>query len=315
MAPMAKSAPFPFSSSAVKLVEQALTSQRLWFLQQSTIVFVCGARRDAVVSGRRDFLKYGEKHFPWCRFFEAEKAFDAIRRVQGREGVDLLTLEGCLADSADAIIIIVESDGAKAELGAFAHDDDIAKITLAINDVAHRASGSFISEGPILKLDRVSKFRPMVHTRLDAIAKGLDEVSERLERIRRRRRKRLTFDDAAGFLSLPRQQRVLLLADLIWVAAPIRYDEVISLLKATLGDGDFSTLRYEVALLQALELIQARPLEALEYYLPCPSAWEPFCEFQDAGMLAMRSAFLAGYRRRHRMRLGLLEERAREATQ
>jgi len=308
---MVESALFPFSSSAIKLVEQAIAGNDLWLLQQSTIVFVCGARRDAPVSGRRDFLKYGEKHFPWCRFFEAEKAFDAIRRVQGRDGVDLLTLEGYLAESADAILIIVESDGAKAELGAFAHDDSIAKITLAINDVKHRDSGSFISDGPILKLDRVSKFKPMIHTRLDAIAKGLDEVSDRLERIRRRNRKRLSIGDAPGFLDLPRQQRVLLLADLIWLSAPIRYDELISLLKQVLGDGDFGALRYEVALLQALELIRVQKLEESDYFLPDPLAWEPFCEYQGVGMVAIRAAFLAGYRRRHPARLGLLAERAR----
>jgi len=312
---MAESALFPFSSSAIKLIDQAITGNDLWLLPQSTIVFVCGARRDALVSGRRDFLNYGKKHFLWCRFFEAEQAFDAIRRVQGREGVDLLTLEGYLADSADAILIIVESDGAKAELGAFAHDNRIAPITLAINDSRFLDSESFISEGPIRKPNRVSKFKPMVHTRLDAITKGLDEVSERLERIRRKNRKRLSFGDAAEFLELPRQQRVLLLADLIWLAAPIRYGELISLLKAVLGDGDFGTLRYEVALLQALELIRVRQFAEAEYFLPHPSAWEPFCEYQGAGMLAMRAAFLAGYRRKHPARLGLLEERARGALQ
>jgi hypothetical protein len=312
---MTESALFPFSSSAIRLIGQAMTSNNLWLLQQSTIVFVCGARRDALVSGRRDFLKYGERHFPWCRFFEAELAFDAIRHVQGRERVDLLTLEGYLADSADAILIIVESDGAKAELGAFAHDDKIAPITLAINDCRFLDSESFIAEGPIRKLNRVSKFKPMVHTRLDAITKGLDEVSERLERIRRKNRKRLSFDNAAEFLDLPRQHRVLLLADLIWLAAPISYEELISLLKAVLGNGDFGTLRYEVALLQALELIHVQQLAEVEYFLPHPSAWEPFCEYQGAGMLAMRSAFLAGYRRRHRTRLGLLEDRAQEVLQ
>jgi len=181
--------------------------------------------------------------------------------------------------------------------------------------VKHRHSGSFISDGPILKLDRVSKFKPMIHTRLDAIAKGLDEVSERLERIRRRNRKRLIFGDAAEFLDLPRQQRVLLLADLIWLAAPIRYEELISLLKAILGYGDFGTLRYEVALLQALELIGVQRLGEAEYYLPRPLAWEPFCEYQGAGMLAIRSAFLAGYRRKHRARLELLQNRIQGMAQ
>jgi len=312
---MVESALFPFSSSAIRLLKRALTDHHLWLLQRSTIVFVCGARRDATSSGRRVFLEYGKKHFPWCRFFLAESAFDAIRDAKGGGNTDLLTIEGYLAESADAIIIIVESDGAKAELGAFAHDDDIAKITLAINDVRHRNSGSFISDGPILKLDRVSKFKPMVHTRLDAIAKGLDEVSERLERIRRRNRKRLRFDDATGFLGLPRQQRVLLLADLVWLTAPIRYDEIVSLLLHVLGKGDLGTLRYEVALLQALELVCVKSVDGQEYLLPRPSAWEPFCVFQDAGMLAIRSAFLAGYRRRDRKRLALLSERVGERTQ
>jgi len=304
---MSKSALFPFSSSAISLLERALTRGELWLSASSKIVFVCGARLDASVSGRRDFLKYARKHFPWCHFFLAEKAFDATRRAPEREGVDLLTLEGYLAESADAIIIIVESDGAKAELGAFAHDDSIAAITLAINDVDFRDNGSFICEGPIRKLDRVSKFKPMVHTRLDAIAKGLGEVSERLERIHRKYRKKLEFEDVAGFLGLARQQRVLLLADLIWLASPIRYDEIVSLLLTVLGNGDLGTLSYEVALLQALELVNVGTLGRQAYLLPRPSVWEPFCDFQGAGMLAIRSAFLAGYRRKDRRRLTLLK--------
>lgn len=297
----------PFSPSAVRLLRRALTHGELWLTPSSKLVFVCGARLDAINCGRRDFLDYGKRHFPWCHFFLAEQAFEAIRRT--REAVDLLTLEGYLAESADAVIIIVESDGAKAELGAFAHDDELAQITLAINDISFQDDESFICEGPIRKLDRVSKFKPMVHTRLDAIAKGLDDISDRLERIRRKYRTRLRFEDVTGFLSLARQQRLFLLADLIWLTAPIRYDELVSLLLSVLGKGDLGTLSYEIALLQALELVDVRALDEREYLLPRPAVWEPFCVFEDEGMLAIRSAFLAGYRHKDRQRLSLLGTR------
>ena len=301
---MSVALPSPFSPSAIRLLQHALTHGELWLMASSKLVFVCGARLDAKSCGRRDFLDYGKKHFPWCHFFLAERAFEAIRRT--REGIDLLTLEGYLAESADAVIIIVESDGAKAELGAFAYDDQLAKITLVINDISFQDGESFICEGPIKKLDRVSKFKPMVYTRLDAITKGLDDVSDRLERIRRKNRTRLKFQDVKGFLSLARQQRLFLLADLIWLTAPIRYDELVSLLVSILGKGDLGTLRYEIALLQTLELVYVQSSHQREYLLSRPAVWKPFCELEDEGMLAIRSAFLASYRHKDRERLLLL---------
>lgn len=294
----------PFSPSGIRLLQHALTHGELWLMASSKLVFVCGARIDAGHCARQDFLNYGKRHFPWCHFFLAEQAFEAIRKTT--EGADLLTLEGYLAESADAVIIIVESDGAKAELGAFAYDNQLAKITLAINDVSFQDSDSFIREGPIKKLDRVSKFKPMVYTRLDAITKGLDDVSDRLELIHRKKRTRLKFQDVEGFLSLARQQRLFLLADLIWFTAPITYKELVSLLGSVLGKADFSTLRYEVALLQALELVHVESLHQEQYLLSRPAVWKPFCELEDEHMLAIRSAFLASYRHKDRQRLLLL---------
>jgi hypothetical protein len=93
---------------------------------------------------------------------------------------------------------------------------------------------------------------------------------------------------------LARQQRLFLLADLIWLTAPICYDELVS---------------YEIALLQALKLVNVQALGKREYLLPHPTVWKPFCVFENGGMLAIRSAFLAGYRHKDRQRLSLLGTR------
>jgi hypothetical protein len=108
---------------------------------------------------------------------------------------------------------------------------------------------------------------------------------------------------------LARQQRLFLLADLIWLTAPICYDELVSLLLSVLGKGDLGTLSYEIALLQALKLVNVQALGKREYLLPHPTVWKPFCVFENGGMLAIRSAFLAGYRHKDRQRLSLLGTR------
>lgn len=69
---------------------------------------------------------------------------------------DLLTLESLLAESVDVIIIVVESVGAIAELGAFISDKKLIKKTIVINDSQFKKDKSFINQGPIKLLKSVN---------------------------------------------------------------------------------------------------------------------------------------------------------------
>lgn len=65
---------------------------------------------------------------------------------------DILQFEADLAQIAELIILFCESEGSFAELGAFAHDDEISKRLLVVIRERYANSGSFISLGPIARL-------------------------------------------------------------------------------------------------------------------------------------------------------------------
>lgn len=70
---------------------------------------------------------------------------------------DMLTFEGILCNLSDDIILIVESDGTKCELGAFASDPNLAKKLCIINDCNYEDKPSFIARGPIRKVNEISQ--------------------------------------------------------------------------------------------------------------------------------------------------------------
>jgi hypothetical protein len=82
-----------------------------------------------------------------------EDVFDEIL-MSGK--YDLLSLESLLAQSVDLLIIVVESAGSIAELGAFVNDKDLRKKILAINDLSLKKKRSFINQGPIKLLKKTA---------------------------------------------------------------------------------------------------------------------------------------------------------------
>ena len=67
--------------------------------------------------------------------------------------VDILTFEEVLAEISEYIIIITESPGTYCELGAFALNDSFANKTIVINEDNLEYKNSFITKGPIRKIE------------------------------------------------------------------------------------------------------------------------------------------------------------------
>lgn len=66
---------------------------------------------------------------------------------------DILTFEEVLAEISEYIIIITESPGTYCELGAFAFNDSFANKTIVINEDNPEYKNSFITKGPIRKIE------------------------------------------------------------------------------------------------------------------------------------------------------------------
>ena len=90
-----------------------------------------------------------------------ELIFDEL--LQGKVKFDLLTLENMLAESVQAVVIILESPGAIAELGAFANNVKFSQKLIVIVDIKYKRAKSFIKLGLIEYLKKNTNSRIIYH--------------------------------------------------------------------------------------------------------------------------------------------------------
>lgn len=84
-----------------------------------------------------------------------EDIFDEL--LYSSNSADLLSLENLLADSVDAVVVIPESAGSFAELGAFANNEKLRRKMLCVVNVNFKGKKSFINQGPIRLVKSVNK--------------------------------------------------------------------------------------------------------------------------------------------------------------
>lgn len=120
-------------------------------------IFLCGGaktkskvNRDTV---RRNLEKYG---FLFNIFYPEDLFIELLNKKE----YDLLSLEKYLAENSDYIVIVCESMGSAAELGAFVtfvnNVETISKV-IVLQDLKFKNIKSFISEGPIKYLKKKYK--------------------------------------------------------------------------------------------------------------------------------------------------------------
>jgi hypothetical protein len=261
----------------------------LTFLKaDSILVFVCGAKPSTAVPGARDRLvQYAQRYLKHFQFFMAEDVFKALVADSNR---DLLSIEASLADLSDCIIIILESEGAFAELGAFTVRDDLAGIVLAINDIEHRGGDSFLSLGPLAKLEK-KKFGPVIYGNLKSVLSTIPAIEQRLSKIKRTYNKRLDMSTSTAFHNRSAKHRALFIHDLLRVFAPLKKKDLAAILN-TLYSSSSVDVEFELALLEALRLIKRTNAS---YLLPTTPPGALFFEYHGFDVAKARSAALNHY--------------------
>lgn len=161
-----------------------LSSPRYRFRRLAPVIFLCGGSdspaRDAPA---RDVLRdYLHKHHPGIRLFYAERVWDYIASAEGRSA---LQMEEELALLADLVIVIVESPGTFAELGAFSISCPLRTKLLPVVDKRYQNQPSFIATGPLRWIDAESRFKPTVYGSLNKILEIVDQIEERISRIQK----------------------------------------------------------------------------------------------------------------------------------
>ncbi len=123
-----------------------------------TSIFLCGADLNKDSTVRHKFTEVINGSIWYSMMYDIifpEDIFDDM--LYGSNSTDLLSLENLLADSVDAVVIIPESPGSLAELGAFANNDNLRSKLICIIDEKYRRDKSFISQGPLKLVKKYNK--------------------------------------------------------------------------------------------------------------------------------------------------------------
>jgi len=132
-----------------------------------TNIFLCGGSVDNPNSIRPKIESYLKTFHPYLyNVIYPEDLFEEL--LVGKGSYDLLSLENMLAESVDIIIIIPESPGSFAELGAFINSEVLRSKVICIQDKSYKKKKSFINYGPI-KLMHTKKEGEVVFTDFNRI--------------------------------------------------------------------------------------------------------------------------------------------------
>lgn len=289
---------------AVNAIKSVLGRSNTFLNTDATIVLACGKQPNPDCPGGRDhIIRYAKKHLKKFQFFVAEKVFELF----GNTNIDLLTLEARLLDFCDCILIVLESESTYAELGAFAIDKKLAKNMLVINDSDFEASQSFISLGPLAKINKISLFRPVIYTDLKSILRAVPELEHRLSKIEKKSRKRFPLKDFGEFQEAPAKVRILFLLDMITFFQPLKYKEIIGLLETYYGDHSFD-IHLDLHVLHALGLITM--IE--EYYMRLTDNQRFFFSYYGLNEISVRSIVVNHYHKYSIERVSILKDRLGE---
>jgi hypothetical protein len=228
-------------------------SREVAFHSLKHVVFLCGGSNS---QPRRFLLEYLNRWATDTLVFQAD---DVWARIASFGTQNALAMEAYLAELADAVVIIVESPGTFAELGAFSNNELLRKKLLPILDVQFRGVPSFINTGPVRWTDVDSIFRPTLFVRLDSILSEADQVIERLSRLPRPSTQRI--DNLSGYP----KHLMFFLRDIVAVIGPVTVRHVERYVEAILGSPAAHVLNL-LGLAESIGLLETGDTDNERYY-------------------------------------------------
>ena len=151
-------------------------------------IFLCGGSGKEEEKFRR---KVGEKicgtsklsNYKYSVYYP-EDMF--IELILGHQKQDLLTLENLLADSASAVVILLQSPGTFTELGAFTNYKKLSNKLIVIIDPKFTRKRSFINLGPVRFLKTKTKsevlFIPMNNSNFNKLVERITDTARDIAR-------------------------------------------------------------------------------------------------------------------------------------
>lgn len=247
-------------------------------------MFLCGGNG----SPRRDRLaEYLRKPPHDLLIFYADKVWPALAKIPGKNALEM---EADLANLADIVIIIVESPGTFAELGAFSLSQELRKKLLPIVGIAYRSENSFINTGPLKWIESDSTFAPPIWTHLDQILTAALAVDQRLRLLPFAHQSRISD------LSISPKHLLFFICDLVAILGPCD----AATIEATVSD--ILTAPPTIDIVSLLSLAEAMALisevmsgDSLYYYSPLDpdGRIRPFHKGPYFDISGMRAEFLS----------------------
>jgi hypothetical protein len=197
-----------------------------------TTIFLCGADISQKDKIRYKIAEELQQNWPSSFYYDIifpEDIFDEL--LFSSKKSNLLSLEGLLADSVDAIVIIPESLGSFAELGAFANDEKLRKKLICLVDIKYKKDKSFINQGP-LKLVKKENLHGVIYIDPNNIKEEINKLTSSL-----RKMKSVSIKES-NIISLLQIDNFLLPS--IYLLEPISKDTLIQLVKVATEDEENS---------------------------------------------------------------------------
>lgn len=277
----------------------------LFFKKDAQIVFVCGKDIKAHGSKRKIILEYARRNTPNIHLLLAEDFFNELED----KNTDILTIEKKLSEYSDCILIILESESAFCELGAFAVDDCLSKKMLIINDKKFKNSPSFINYGPIKKIETNKyDFAGILYVDMESILSCAKDLKECFQKLINPRGVRTNFNE---FVELEQnvKGRMLFLCDIVSLLSPVSHKELIAFLTLIYGKKNFKFLKTDLNILISLKLL----IRKEQYYIRNKSGIH-FLRLNFTDEIKLRSQMTIEYKKKDPSRLQLLEKAYEETA-
>jgi hypothetical protein len=249
----------PAYSGLLKEASSLLVSGYGDFHYLKPVVFLCGKyqsrRRISVVQKLR-------RRVPGVHIFFAENVWERVARD---ENVNALDMENQLAGLSDCVVILVESPGTFAELGAFANDDRLRKKLFPILDKAYEGDKSFINTGPVAWVNATQGGSGCLFTPFEPDFEATDELEARIRSIKRTGRP--STDSFSKDLVKRPKDLLFLVCDLVALIGPAPKDHVEQVFNILFKKKRSLSVSTLLGLALALELIcKVEGLDKVEYF-------------------------------------------------
>ena len=164
--------------------------------EDTVYVFLCGGASETCIRNRiRTHLESNgiQVLYPEDLFMEM---------MNKNKHSNLLDYENILAKSADSILLLCESIGSAAELGAFVQNEQIRNKLIVGIEKKYRRQHSFIMDGPVKKLQTLDKGR-IINYNTNDLSEFEDCIINKYKSYRYRRYSYFFKDSSPDFSTLP----------------------------------------------------------------------------------------------------------------